>query len=170
MLKVKDIYLSGRSMKVNDDKRTHFCGDTWCGLIPFKNKFPDLFDICDNRDITVSVAADLGWQFTFRRQLTPDLQIQLVRLRILLDYAILSSGNDIPIWDWNKSGKFSVKSVYKDLSSYSIDKSFKHLWKAKISLKIKIWLWLIWHNAIATKDTMFARGWTGNVRCQFCDG
>jgi hypothetical protein len=40
MLKVKDIYLSGRSMKVNDGKRTHFWGDTRCGLIPLKNNFP----------------------------------------------------------------------------------------------------------------------------------
>jgi hypothetical protein len=67
MLKVKDIYLSGRSMKVNDGNRTHFWGDTWCGPIPLKNKFLGLFEICDNQDITVSVAAELGWQFTFRR-------------------------------------------------------------------------------------------------------
>jgi hypothetical protein len=59
--------------------------------------------------------------------------------------------------------------VYKNLSSYGSDRSFKHLWKAKIPLKIKIWLWLIWHNAIATKNTMFAKGWTGNVRCQYCE-
>jgi hypothetical protein len=71
----------------------------------------------------------------------------------MLDTVNLFSGNDIPIWDWNKSAKFLVKFVYKDLSSYRIDRSFKHLWKAKIPLKIKIWLWLIWHNAIATKDT-----------------
>jgi hypothetical protein len=35
-----------------------------------------------------------------------------------------------------------------------VDRSFKQLWKARIPLKIKIWLWLIWHNAIATKDNM----------------
>jgi hypothetical protein len=67
MLKVKDIYLNGRSMKVNYGKRTHFWGDTLCGLIPFKNKFPSLFEICDSQDITMSVAVELGWQFTFRR-------------------------------------------------------------------------------------------------------
>jgi hypothetical protein len=27
------------------------------------------------------------------------------------------------------------------------------MWKAKIPLKIKIWLWLIWHNAIARRIT-----------------
>jgi hypothetical protein len=63
----------------------------------------------------------------------------------------------------------TVKSVSKDLSSLGIDRSFKHLWKSKIPLKIKVWIWLIWHNAIATKDTMTERGWTGNARFQFCD-
>jgi hypothetical protein len=60
-------------------------------------------------------------------------------------------GNDIPIWDWTKSGQFNVKSIYKDLSSYGIDRSFKYLWKAKIPLKTKIWLGLIWHNPLLQK-------------------
>jgi hypothetical protein len=81
----------------------------------------------------------------------------------------LTQGNDCPIWDWTKNKQFTVKSVYKDLSNTGIDRSFKHLWKAKIPLKIKVWLWLIWHNAIVTKDTMSERGWTGNPFYQFCN-
>jgi hypothetical protein len=60
----------------------------------------------------------------------------------MLDSVRLSEEDDIPIWDWNKNAQFSVKSVYKDLSSFGIDRSFKHLWKAKIPLKIKIWTML----------------------------
>jgi hypothetical protein len=70
--------------------------------------------------------------------------------------------------DWTKNGQFTVKFMYKGFPKAGIDIFFKHLWKAKISLKIKVWLWLIWHNAIATKDTMGERGWTGSPFCQFC--
>jgi hypothetical protein len=35
--------------------------------------------------------------------------------------------------------------------------------------KIKIWLWLIWHNAIASKYNMFKRGSRGDTKCRFCD-
>jgi hypothetical protein len=42
------------------------------------------------------------------------------------------------------------------------------MWKSKIPLKIKIWLSLIWHNTIATKDNLLKRNWTGNPCCQFC--
>src|SRR4051812_38812264 len=69
---------------------------------------------------------------------------------------------------WNKSGRFSVKSMYSHLSNVGVDRSFKHLWKAKVPLKIKIWLWLIWHNAILTKDNMRKRGWEGDFTCRFC--
>jgi hypothetical protein len=43
------------------------------------------------------------------------------------------------------------------------------LGKAKVTPKIKIWLWLIWHNSIATKDNMVKRGWVGDTKCRFCD-
>jgi hypothetical protein len=43
MLKVKDLYLSGRSMNVRNGRRTHFWGDKWCGQIPLKDKFPGLY-------------------------------------------------------------------------------------------------------------------------------
>jgi hypothetical protein len=39
---------------------------------------------------------------------------------------------------------------------------------SKIPLKIKIWLWLIWHNATSTKDNLLKRNWTGDPLCQFC--
>jgi len=49
------------------------------------------------------------------------------------------------------------------------NRSFKHLCKAKNPPKIKIWLWLIWHNFIATKDNMLKRGWQGDPKCRFCE-
>jgi hypothetical protein len=53
------------------------------------------------------------------------------------------------------------------LSIVGVDRSFKQLWKSKIPLKIKIWLWLIRHNAIATKDNMKRSDWVGSFVCQF---
>jgi hypothetical protein len=80
----------------------------------------------------------------------------------------LSQDKDTPRWKWSKNGKFTVKSVYKHLCKNGMDRSFKHLWKSKIPLKIKVWLWLIWHNAIATRDNLLKRNWTGDSLCQFC--
>ena len=86
----------------------------------------------------------------------------------MLNSVALSSGRNTPRWKFMKSGKFTVKSLYEKLSSVGLDRTFKHLWKAKIPLKIKIWLWLIWHNVIATKDNMKKRNWVGDTTCSFC--
>lgn len=95
--------------------------------------------------------------------------IQLNRLRrILLPVDIRDVGEDIPRWTWNSKKKFTVKSVFNHLYDMGQDRSFKHLWKAEIPLKIKIWSWLIWHNAIATKDNMLKRNWAGDPLCRFC--
>jgi hypothetical protein len=69
----------------------------------------------------------------------------------------LGEGKDVPIWN------LSSKRVLQ------LRVSFKHLWKARVPPKIKIWLWLIWHNAIATKNNMQKRVWTGNTKCRFCE-
>jgi hypothetical protein len=169
MLHVKDLYLCGRKMQVGDGTRTHFWGDSWCGHSPLKDKFPGLFEICNDQDITVAKAASKSWRLSFRRWLSVDQQNQMRDLNNILCTVALSSDKDKPIWKWTKNGKFSVKSMYKHLCSNGLDRSFKHLWKAKIPLKIKVWLWLIWHNAIASKDNMIKRGWGGNTKCQFCD-
>jgi hypothetical protein len=59
--------------------------------------------------------------------------------------------------------------VYKKICGGGRDRSFRHLWKSRIPLKIKVWLWLIWHNAIATKDNLLKRNWSGDSICQFCE-
>jgi hypothetical protein len=67
MQKVKDLYLCGRRMQVGDGKLTSFWCDAWCGLNLLKETFPDIFDICNEQDITVVGAATLGWNFSSRR-------------------------------------------------------------------------------------------------------
>ena len=44
---------------------------------------------------------------------------------------------------------------------------FKHVWKAKISYKIKIFMWLVENNAILIKDNMLKRHWVGSPTCHF---
>jgi hypothetical protein len=60
--------------------------------------------------------------------------------------------------------------LYNKLAEVWINRSFKYFWKAKIPPKIKIWLWLIWYNSVATKDNMTKRGWIGDTKCRFCEG
>jgi hypothetical protein len=41
------------------------------------------------------------------------------------------------------------------------------MWKRKTPLEIKVWLWLIWHNAIATKYNLLKRNLDGDTPFNF---
>jgi hypothetical protein len=87
---------------------------------------------------------------------------------ILLTYPP-GEDRDKPLWNLNENRIFIVKSMYKNLASHWHNRSFKHLWKTKILPKIKICLWMIWHNAITTKNNMTKRDWIGDTKCRLCD-
>jgi zinc-binding in reverse transcriptase len=42
------------------------------------------------------------------------------------------------------------------------------VWKLKIPLKIKLFIWLALQGKILTKDVLLRRGWSGFTYCVFC--
>jgi hypothetical protein len=42
------------------------------------------------------------------------------------------------------------------------------LWKIKIPLKIKVFLWLLYREVILIKDNLVKRNWHKNEMCSFC--
>jgi len=136
-----------------------FWEDQWCGSVSLKGKFPDLYDICNEKVGSVAEFAGRGWRLTFRRWLDENLQSQFRRLRDMLATVALSNDSDSPVWTWEKSGNFSVKSFYYSLCRDQTTMPNKHIWKARVPLKIKVFMWLSQQEAILTKDNMAKRNW-----------
>ena len=168
LLSVKDIYTSGRKMIVGKGDQTSFWKDIWVCDTSLMDKFPQLFEICNETEINVEKAVKQGWQLSYRRWLNEDLQCQHRRLKVLLASFAVNNKNDKPKWSWENTGIFSVKPTYAHLSRNELGAHYKLIWKAKLPLKIKIWLWLIEHNAILAKDNLAKRNWSGDLHCRFC--
>ena len=100
MMQVRDVYLCGRRMAVGNGCRTSFWKDAWCGHTPLMDKFPDIYNICNEQTISVADAAHVGWRLSFRRWLSEDLQIQWCGLVNILNQRNLSDGLDKPKWKW----------------------------------------------------------------------
>jgi hypothetical protein len=132
MMLLKNLYLCGRRMEVGNGAMTIWC-DSWCGQCPLKDKFPNIYNVCIEQNITVADATCLGSRFTTRRWLIPDLAKNMNGLLQLLIQITLNDEQDKPFWKWTKSGKFSVKLRYNHLCSNGIDRSFKHRWKSRNS-------------------------------------
>jgi hypothetical protein len=67
------------------------------------------------------------------------------------------------------SGVFSVKSMYLDFMNDNVRFLCKYIWKIKVPLKIRIFMWFLHKKVLLTKDNLAKRNWQGNKRCCFCD-
>jgi len=154
-------------MKVGNGKNSSFLHDRWCGLVSLADKFPELYKISVEQDCSVEYMKLKNWRPSFRRWLHEDLQCQYRRLHDIVFRYGTNFDKDRAKWDYEKSGLFSVKSIYKHMFRNSEDVDSKQLWKAKIPLKVKIFMWLTLQNAILTKDNLLKRKWKGSPACAF---
>jgi hypothetical protein len=109
LIKIKELYLSGRSIQIGNGKDTDFWSDPWCGAISLKEKISELFWICNDQPYSVADMARRGWRLTFRRWLDENAQNQMRQLRDILASCALGSGRDKPIWNWEKTKDFLSK-------------------------------------------------------------
>ena len=79
LLKVKSIYLKGRSMLVKNGKATSFWLDTWIHNKPLCLMYPVLFDMCLDKQISVQHFLVHHGQLNFNRWLTPLLFWTMVK-------------------------------------------------------------------------------------------
>jgi hypothetical protein len=98
-------------MHVGNGRDTSF----WCDQIPLKDRFLEIYDICIEQYVTVADAANMNWNFSFRRWMTPNIAWKIHGLNQIMTQTILNDEQDKPFWKWTKGGKFSVKSVYNHL-------------------------------------------------------
>ena len=76
LLKLKNLYMLGRGVKVNRGDVARLWFDELEGRPPFKEKFPLLFEICVEQNCTVDKIDSLNQISSFRRRMSPELMKQ----------------------------------------------------------------------------------------------
>ena len=72
-------------------------------------------------------------------------------------------------WNLTKSGLFTVRSFYLHLMDIHLPFRHKMIWKLKIPLKIKIFLWFLQRGVVLTKDNLAKRNWIRSQKCCGCN-
>ena len=103
-------------MKINYEKSEVY-GDNWFGDTTLKVEFWQLFQICSDPEVEVSNVWQNGqWLLNFRRTLDDFLLQECNRLPMLLRRIQLSSGRDEVVWELEKSGRYTIRYLYRLLS------------------------------------------------------
>ena len=169
LLRVKNLYMKGRGVKLNKGDVARLWLDELEGRIPFKEKFPLLFEICVEQNCSVDRIKYLNHITSFRRRMSPEMRSQWDEMK---REVLALKQNDLPdevYWKFDKTGLYSTKSMYRWLEKDVAGSNFNWIWDAKLPLKIQIFLWQVGHNAILTRDNMKKRAWPGNPCCSFCN-
>jgi hypothetical protein len=67
------------------------------------------------------------------------------------------------------SGLVTVKLTYADLMNGHIRFHRRYLWKLKMSLKIKVFIWFLNKKVLLTQDNLSKRNSNESTKCCFCD-
>jgi hypothetical protein len=166
---VKDLMLHHGKFKVNNGEQTRFWEDVWIDQQTLMRRFPELYRIVRKRGVSVaSVLNSTPLNVSFRRGLAGERLNEWLKLVSLVLPVNLNNDKDSFIWQIKKNGVFSTQSLYRELMKREKISGNEVFWKAKLPLKIKIFLWYLKKGVILTKDNLSKRRWKGDTKCSFC--
>jgi hypothetical protein len=169
-MSVKDEFLKRGSFVVGNGLSTRFWEDTWLGDKPLAEEYPSLYNIVHHKNVTVAHVCGVGQlNIGFRRTLSGNKWDRWIHLLQRLITIELNDTEDIFKWKLTASGVFTVKSMYLDLLDGHTIFLKKYIWKIKVPLKIRIFMWFVFKKVILTKDNLVKRNWHGCTKCCFCD-
>jgi hypothetical protein len=168
LMEVKHLVLERGRFQVSDGSQTRFWEDLWLGREPFSAKYPALYNLVKKKNLSVAqVLSTTPLNVSFRRALVGvnrDNWFNLVG-----SFLEVNLSNPRDTFHWTASKKFSVKDLYDNLILRSGTSVECGAWKAKIPLKIKIFLWYLKNGVVLTKDNLVKRKWKGCTKCCFCN-
>ena len=169
LMKAKSEFLRFGTFVIKNGSQVRFWEDIWLGNTPLRQQYPQLYNIARRKHDTVgqvlsAPTPNLSW----RRDLIGNKLAMWNDLAARLAPITLSHDEDEFRWNLDPAGVFSVKSHYWGLISQNVPNVNKKLWKLKLPLKIKIFLWYIRRGIILTKNNLAKRNWLSNQQCCFC--
>jgi hypothetical protein len=168
-MKVKDSFLSLGHFKVNIGMNIRFWEDRWLRNFTLQLQYSSLYTITRWKNVSIaSVFSTILLNISFRRGLVGNNLTLWHRLVARVAHTRLNEENDKFIWDLLQNSLFSVNSMYKALITDSHVRSHMVLWKMKIPLQIRNFMWYLKHGVVLTKDNLAWRNWNGNKHCVFC--
>ena len=169
--KVKHLFKWGANFTVGRGNNCSFWHDCWLHEVPLKIYYEDLYRMVSHPGCVVGDCwVDQDWVVQFRRALSSE---EFQRWTMLYDeLQLFSIDENIPdkvSWALDKTKMFTTKSLYRFLSNRGMPSRVAGIiWKCKVPLKIKFFLWQTFNNKLPVGLSLLRRGWKGDGKCCLC--
>jgi hypothetical protein len=142
----------------------HLLGDT-----PLKVQYPSLYRIARHKFVMIKqVLGPENPDISFRRDLLGPCLAAWNELLLRMEAIQLSGEQDKFRWNLHQNGRFLVKFLCDAIVHCDVQVHNRKLWKLKIPLRVKIFLWFLMRWVILTKDNLARCNWQGSRTCVFC--
>jgi hypothetical protein len=169
LMKVKREFLSLGKFDLGGGSQVWFWEDSWIRSRPLKLLFPALYNIVRRKSASVSsVLSTTPLNVTFRRSLMGANLQAWYNVVAMVANVQLTNQRDRFVWGYTRMGAFSVKSMYRDLLGVQAIPYNTFIWKLKLPLKIKVFIWYLYKGLILTKDNLTWWQCQGDRKCCFC--
>jgi hypothetical protein len=117
------------------------------------NQYPTLYNIVRTKEVLVAdVLSQNPLNIRSNRILIGEKWDAWIHLVTRLINSHLNDEPDIFKWHLTTTGLFTVKSMYADCINENTIFLKKYLWKIKVPLKIRNFMWFLYNKMILTKD------------------
>jgi len=157
--------------KVGNGKHCKFWDDCWLNNVPLKLLYDDLYKMA--REPACFVAdcwEDGAWVIDFKRCLSiQEYDRWLGLLENLNDIALTDNKADSAIWALDNKQQYSTKCLCRFITDGGVSSTAAGcIWRSKVPLKIKVFLWQMFNNKLPVGQSLIKRGWKGNGNCCVC--
>jgi hypothetical protein len=150
-----EAFLSYGSFRLQNGKQIWFWEDKWLRNYSFQHQYPLLYNIVRRKYATVEeVLSMMPLNISFRRFLNPNNRRLWNELVGRIMHVRLNDQADVFIWSLQQNGQYIVRSLYLALICNAIAHMNKQLWKLKVPLKIKNFMWYLKRGVVLTKDNL----------------
>jgi hypothetical protein len=169
-MKVKETFLRHGSFHLNNGKQILFWEDRWLGNQSLQHQYPSLYNLVRRKSAIVeSVLSMVHLNVSFHRFINHNNHILWNDLVGRIMHVRLNDQNDVFSWILHQHGQYTIHSLYLALINNGIANNMnKQLWRLKVPLKIKIFMWYMKKEIVVTKDNLAKRNWDGSKQCSFC--
>ena len=124
--------------------------------MPVSEQYPALYNIARDKNNTIThVLSSSPPNISSRRDFIGPRLLSWHNLLSRLDSINLTQGQDVFRWNLTTSASFTVDSMYRALTHSEVAVSNnKKIWKSKIPLKVKIFMWYLLGELCSPKTMM----------------
>jgi hypothetical protein len=126
MLKVREYYIQGRQVITRSGDKTRFWEDSWLFETPLAMSKPNLYDMCNDKNILVRDVIEKNAQLDFRRWLRDGDRRNWDKILEKLQVFEFQELSDGIRWKCGKK-EFLVKTLYDNIASNNYGSNTNHI-------------------------------------------